>query len=291
MALHWPTFLTRTGSAVVFAAVMLAGLLWNEWAFLGLVTVIMVLCLRDYFRLSEKTDRVSLISITKGATISCGLCALALTTIYLDNDFLGLNVDHDRPWEIGKGVRTLLLTVFAVLVASVMAALLIRASRVRFDKPSVRPFIALTYIALPCILLVLIRSMHWAWPLILILSIWTNDTMAYIVGSLIGRTPFSPISPKKTWEGTAGGAILTVVGAGTWAFFSEKFPVHEVIGVALCAAVFGTLGDLFESKLKRLAGVKDSGNLMPGHGGALDRFDSLLVATPFAFCYLYFTHL
>jgi phosphatidate cytidylyltransferase len=133
--------------------------------------------------------------------------------------------------------------------------------------------------------------MHWAWPLFLVLCIWTNDTMAYLVGSFIGRTPFSPISPKKTWEGTAGGAILTVAGAALWAYFSERFLMRDVVAVALCAAIAGTAGDLLESKLKRLAGVKDSGTLMPGHGGALDRFDSLLVATPFAFCYLYLAHL
>ena len=116
---------------------------------------------------------------------------------------------------------------------------------------------------------------------------WMNDTMAYLVGSIIGRTPFSKISPKKTWEGTAGGALLTLAGAAVWGFYSPYYTMVDWIVLALCASVAGTAGDLLESRLKRLADVKDSGAMMPGHGGALDRFDSLLVAIPFAFSYAY----
>ena len=109
--------------------------------------------------------------------------------------------------------------------------------------------------------------------------------MAYIVGSLIGKTPFSKISPKKTWEGTVGGAILAVLVVGLVARILDMDYMQASI-IALIASVAGTAGDLFESKLKRLAGVKDSGNLMPGHGGFLDRFDSLLIATPFVWLYV-----
>jgi len=113
--------------------------------------------------------------------------------------------------------------------------------------------------------------------------------MAYIVGSLIGKTPFSSISPKKTWEGTSGGALLCVVVIGLLGYLLQVAkilaPVHWVMIAAICA-VLGTAGDLLESKLKRMAGVKDSGSFMPGHGGFLDRFDSLLVATPFVWLYL-----
>ena len=110
--------------------------------------------------------------------------------------------------------------------------------------------------------------------------------MAYLVGSFIGKTPFSAISPKKTWEGTAGGALLTMGGAMLYGYFSHKYRMIDWAALALCAGVAGTLGDLVESKLKRMADVKDSGTLMPGHGGALDRFDSLLLAAPFACAYL-----
>ena len=126
-------------------------------------------------------------------------------------------------------------------------------------------------------------------PCAIIFSIWINDTMAYIVGSLIGKTPFSKISPKKTWEGTIGGAILCVLVIGLLGYF---IPIAKVIAVkhwiiiAVLCAIFGTIGDLFESKLKRMANVKDSGSIMPGHGGFLDRFDSLLFAAPAVWVYV-----
>lgn len=132
------------------------------------------------------------------------------------------------------------------------------------------------------------------WPLIpcaILFSLWINDTMAYIVGSFIGKTPFSPISPKKTWEGTIGGALICVAVMTALSFVvpaAQVLPWYHWAVVFMLCAVFGTLGDLLESKLKRMAGVKDSGRIMPGHGGFLDRFDSLLLATPAVFLYLYF---
>ena len=126
-------------------------------------------------------------------------------------------------------------------------------------------------------------------PIAIILSIWINDTTAYLVGSFIGKTPFSKISPKKTWEGTGGGAILCVIIMGSIAHFVSAFyslPLKLWLAIAAICAVFGTLGDLLESKIKRIANIKDSGSFMPGHGGFLDRFDSLLVATPFVWLYV-----
>ena len=123
-------------------------------------------------------------------------------------------------------------------------------------------------------------------PVILIASIWINDTMAYIVGSFIGKTPFSKISPKKTWEGTIGGAILCVVVMSIVAHYLFHFKWMPAIVIPVIAAVAGTAGDLLESKLKRLANVKDSGTMMPGHGGFMDRFDSLLLATPLVYLYI-----
>ena len=130
---------------------------------------------------------------------------------------------------------------------------------------------------------------HQLIPCAIIFSIWINDTMAYIVGSLIGKTPFSKISPKKTWEGTIGGAMLCVVVMALLGYLippAKTIAVKDWIAIAAICAVFGTLGDLLESKIKRAAHVKDSGTFMPGHGGFLDRFDSLLIATPFVWLYV-----
>ena len=111
--------------------------------------------------------------------------------------------------------------------------------------------------------------------------------MAYIVGSFIGKNPLSKISPKKTWEGTLGGIILCVIVITLIGYATGYYSVKDWIIISLCCAVFGTLGDLLESKIKRMAQVKDSGNLMPGHGGFLDRFDSMLIAIPFVFVYYF----
>ena len=126
-------------------------------------------------------------------------------------------------------------------------------------------------------------------PCGIIFSIWINDTMAYLVGSFIGKTPFSRISPKKTWEGTAGGAILCIIVISLIGWLLKYLTLVDWICISAICAVFGTLGDLLESKLKRLAGVKDSGSILPGHGGFLDRFDSFLLATPVVWLYVMLT--
>ncbi len=127
-------------------------------------------------------------------------------------------------------------------------------------------------------------------PLLVFVMLWLNDSGAYIVGSLIGKHKMSPmISPKKTWEGFFGGVAITILGA--WLMFRfccgffgmQMFGVGVWIILAASVAIFGTLGDLLESKIKRKYGFKDSGNWIPGHGGLLDRIDSFLIAYPVAF--------
>ena len=125
----------------------------------------------------------------------------------------------------------------------------------------------------------------------ILFSIWINDTMAYLVGSFIGKTPLSPVSPKKTWEGTIGGMVLSILVismAGKYIPIAKAIPAKDWVIISALCAVFGTLGDLLESKWKRSAGIKDSGSFMPGHGGFLDRFDSLLMAATPVWIYLKF---
>jgi len=159
--------------------------------------------------------------------------------------------------------------------------------------------LGLVYISLPIVLLIALRNLYGmdvpaenydpgkVIPLVLIFSLWINDTMAYIVGSFIGKTQMTKISPKKTWEGTIGGIILCVV---VMIFIGDLMGLKRLDSfcIASISSIAGTFGDLLESKLKRMAGIKDSGHIMPGHGGFLDRFDSLLVATPFVWLYVYF---
>lgn len=118
---------------------------------------------------------------------------------------------------------------------------------------------------------------------------WVNDTFAYMTGSLAGKHKLAvAISPNKTWEGSLGGLLFSLAGAYALFLLFGELTLTEWLGMALITVVFGSLGDLFESLLKRSAGLKESGTLIPGHGGILDRFDSVLLAAPFVYLYLYF---
>lgn len=128
----------------------------------------------------------------------------------------------------------------------------------------------------------------YAIPLAIYIFIWASDTGAYLCGSLLGRHKLFPrISPKKSWEGSIGGALLTVGAAVAVAYFYSFMNVWQWIGMALVVVVFGTFGDLTESMFKRHLGIKDSGKMLPGHGGILDRLDSMLFVIPAVMVYIY----
>ncbi len=159
------------------------------------------------------------------------------------------------------------------------------------------------YIALPFSLLNVLafRSngqeivYHYLTPLCVFAFLWINDAGAYLCGSALGRNKLFPrISPGKSWEGSIGGGILVVIAALLVWHFTEKNGVNELgltaiqwAGLGLTIVIFGTWGDLIESLFKRTLGIKDSGNVLPGHGGMLDRFDSTLLAFPAVVVYLY----
>lgn len=125
-------------------------------------------------------------------------------------------------------------------------------------------------------------------PLSIFIFTWINDTGAYCTGMLFGKHRlFERISPKKSWEGSIGGGVFSIIAGVIMAHFFPFMSIGVWIGLALTVVVFGTWGDLTESLLKRTLGIKDSGNILPGHGGMLDRFDSTLMAVPAAVVYLY----
>ena len=132
-------------------------------------------------------------------------------------------------------------------------------------------------------------------PLSVFVFLWINDAGAYICGTMLGRHKLFPrVSPGKSWEGSIGGGLLVVGVAVLLWYLTEKYDVNELgltaaewAGLGLVIVVFGTWGDLIESLFKRTLGIKDSGNILPGHGGMLDRFDSTLLAVPAAVVYLY----
>jgi len=294
MALNLATFKTRTLTAAVFVVVMLTGLLWNHWSFFILFSIIHFGCWNEYQKLIGLIDadysRISILH--KYGVMIAGWCIM----LYFTNDaftIFGLHL-HAIGWWMG------LVFVFVLPLIELLFASNIQLKNIGYSAGG------LLYISLTLGLLISLRcqgldelfgrrfDFGWIIPVIIIASIWVNDTMAYIVGSLIGKTPFSKISPKKTWEGTIGGMILAILFIGFvvaplivsgFADGSVTHPAHWFV-IAAIASIAGTGGDLFESKLKRMANVKDSGHIMPGHGGFLDRFDSLLFAIPFVWLYV-----
>lgn len=276
MAFNFQTFRTRALTAIVFVVVMLFGLLWNQWSFLALFSVIHFGCWVEYQKLVGLIDNdyTQITPLHKYGMIFAGWGIVLWMT---DSSYQIGNISvHVTGWWIFS---------ISFIVFVLGEFILSKSIKPRLWAHSI---LGLVYISLSWGLMMrLWGNLHqtvfagenWTTPVLLIASIWINDTMAYLVGSMIGRTPLSPVSPKKTWEGTIGGAILAVLAVVLIGFYAFHFSIAPLVIISLTAAIAGTLGDLFESKLKRLADVKDSGQIMPGHGGFLDRFDSLLLAT------------
>ncbi len=277
MAFNWQTFKTRALTAIVFVAVMLFGLLWNRWSFFLLFSIVHFGAWAEYqklvFRFNPEYNKISWMH--RYGIMIAGWCLLLFFTNY------GLSISTLTLTNIGfwAGIA------FMVVLPLIMFI----DSKIVFLGNIVYSIAGIVYISLPIALLIELRT-HWSddagslsytVPLLIIFALWINDTMAYIVGSIIGKTPLSKISPKKTWEGTIGGVILTIAVICLIAYLTRRISIIDAGILSGIAAITGTLGDLFESKLKRMAGVKDSGCIMPGHGGFLDRFDSLLFASVF----------
>ncbi len=284
MAFNLQTFKTRTLTAIVFAVVMLSGLLINNWTFFILFTIIHFGCWIEYQKLIGLIDEdyKQINSFHKYSIMLLGFCFMMWMTNYayrinrielkgigwiagliISILFLGKEIVFKKQLNI----KLIGYSLLGLIYISLSWGLMIGIST-RFYDPHIGTFGASLFVIL------------------VIISIWINDTMAYIVGSFIGKTPLSKISPKKTWEGTIGGVILSVAVIGLVSYLITKNIDKNILIIALISAVAGTFGDLLESKIKRMANVKDSGSFMPGHGGFLDRFDSLLIATPFVWLFI-----
>lgn len=283
MALNIQTLKTRSASAALFVVVMLLGMWAHKTSFLFLFLLIHLGCWWEFRKL------FCLIYPSYKETTDFHAVMMPL----MGSSFLLLAMG--RPATAGAMISFHELGWWLLLICILLFPLgeLIFAKKVN-GKNYLRSLLGLIYVSGGLSGLIFLggnwlqqnwNSPFWLPITGLVFGIWINDTMAYLVGSILGKTPLSSISPKKTWEGTIGGALLslaTVLLLGIFTAYGKMLPPICWAGIALIAAVGGTVGDLLESKMKRLAQVKDSGNVLPGHGGFLDRFDSLLVAAPLA---------
>ena len=266
-------FWKRSITGILYVCVVVGAVLFSQFSFLGLLLVICFFCLSEYVKLF-KAKQVGPPPI---ATIFIGLIYFLLREFNTAQIIPAYSINFAQP---------LLFVVFMVelfaskrrsfTAASIGVAGIIYISfslwcftEVAYLGGNYRPYIILGYFIL----------------------IWCSDTMAYVVGNLIGKTKlFKSISPKKTWEGSIGGAVFTIAASVLlFKFFPGTLRLFEWVGLAAIIVVFGVIGDLVKSMLKRNSGVKDSGTILPGHGGVLDRMDSLLFSAPFAMAFLRLT--
>ena len=272
--------ITRSITGLLFVAVILSATWFSQVSFRGLILIGTILTLLEFYRLvNENVSRWVLYADILGGTYLVGILFLLHNTqpgipgIYLFSPYIiyllytfvvRLYLKEENP------IKSLSLS----LMGQIYVAL---------------PLGLLSYIAYPPLEAQYLLMPYNALMVIAFFSfIWINDTGAYIVGSLLGKHRlFERISPKKSWEGFFGGVIFTMVAGWVWSTQCSFLNTEQWIVLSAIVAIFSTWGDLCESLLKRTLHVKDSGQILPGHGGLLDRLDSVLLATPAAVIYLY----
>ncbi|MEX8546877.1 MAG: phosphatidate cytidylyltransferase [Mucilaginibacter sp.] len=262
---------TRAITGFFFVVVMLAAFFFGPYIFVGFFSLLALLSLFEFYGLIKTTGIFP--QQILGFILGLMVCA-ATASFWFDTSF------------------TRYFSAFIVPIGvSIFFAELYRKSEKPFHQIAYT-FLGLIYTLLPFVFFMamafLQKNFNPHFSLGFILLLWTNDTCAYLTGRKLGKTKlFERHSPKKTWEGFIGGLLLTALVAFVISrYFKEVFWLHWIV-IGLIISVFGTMSDLVESMLKRSINVKDSGSLLPGHGGLLDRFDGLLMAAPLVFIYLY----
>ena len=274
--------MVRTLSGLVLVAVFVGAVLGSQWSFGALLLLILVGGQTEFYKLARETG----LSPQRWMGLAVGVLLFALNFIVF-RQFSRSVTD-----EAGGAVLYLLLYI-GLLLPTLFVCELFRRSATPLANLGAT-LLGVLYVAVPLSLLLYVPVLAgdgvWRPETVLcyIFIIWANDVFAYLVGMTFGRHRLCErLSPKKSWEGFFGGlagavamgyAAARVLDADVWAW----------LGLALVAAATGVLGDLVESMFKRAAGVKDAGNLIPGHGGVLDRFDALLLSAPFVFVYMLF---
>lgn len=269
-------FILRTLTGILFVLILVGGIIGGSVPFGILFLIITLLSVREFCTLVNQYEQ--------GIHLNTYLCTIAGGLLFLTF----YHYQHISSWVI---LPLYLCFLIAILVVQLYAKKSNPAGNWAFS------FMSQVYVALPFALLNVIACIipnagsnstySYILPLSLFIFTWINDTGAYCVGVTLGKHRlFERISPKKSWEGSIGGAIFCIIAAVILAHFFPILNSWEWIGFALVIVVFGTWGDLCESLIKRHWGIKDSGKILPGHGGMLDRFDSTLLAVPAVSVYL-----
>ena len=276
----------RVITGIIFGVVMIGGVLYSELSFIILFGIIGGFCLWEFLDMSYKGNEANYVMVRKISGVLLGIIIYYIATNHLMvNSFYIAG----KP-SIWTQFNWLLPIVFLLPIIE-----LFTNSKNPFNNISSLIF-GIIYTIIPCILAYVIiedgfKSLDSVNKSTIILGLlfmtWANDVGAYFVGSKFGKTKLFPrISPKKTWEGTFGGVAMTFLLGWLLSLYVTELNIKDWLILALIVSIFGSIGDLVESMLKRSVGVKDSGTILPGHGGFLDRFDAFIFLLPFAACYL-----
>lgn len=266
-----PNIVVRILAGAVFVAVLLGGILYNSYTFAVVFGIITFLGLYEFYGLIRRNADTSVPQIF--ASVTGTVLFYAAYRYFSDGGVF-------------------LLAVYTLLIMSIFVSELYMKRKDPIKSLSYTIF-GQIYIAVPFSLVNLLGfshssgGYHYLYILAVLIFIWVNDSFAYLTGMAIGKHKmFERISPKKTWEGFAGGAVFAMASSLAFYHFFGELPAVAWMGLALVVVVSGTWGDLIESMMKRRLGVKDSGNVIPGHGGILDRFDSTIFSVPAVVVYL-----
>ncbi len=257
--------IVRSITGALFVAALIGAILWDPIAVAAVFGLFMLLGVDEFARLVNQHTSYSM---QRGFAVTIAVLAFAGFTAVL----------------LGELDGTYLFLLFPLALVSLVSSLFRKSTTALQDTGLL--FFSWLYILVPFLMilhLAFIVKNPWEFVGMFVL-IWSNDTFAYVCGRLFGRTKlFERISPKKTWEGTIGGIVFALIAGWCWATWVSELnePYLFWLIVAPFIALGAIFGDLFESQLKRQIGVKDSGNILPGHGGILDRFDAALMAIPF----------
>ena len=283
MAFNFSVFKVRALSALVFVIIMIGGMVWNNYSFFTLFVIIAMGCLFEYQKLLSliypNYKTISLLHKWGFYLLAAGIMfTLAAKILPLEGQIFSFVGTKIVPIILGIMIlgdvfsKNISLQNWAISIAGLIYIPMGLSLFYQIKGAPVSSYY---------------RSLDFAIPLIIMIAVWVNDTMAYLVGSMIGKRQISTVSPNKTWEGTIGGMLISIlVVTKATAFIIPDLNTNTVFLICVVSVIAGNYGDFFESKLKRMAGVKDSGSMMPGHGGFLDRFDSVLLAGPFVWLLL-----
>ncbi|HMG15494.1 MAG TPA: phosphatidate cytidylyltransferase [Saprospiraceae bacterium] len=279
MSTKFKTLGQRVSTAIIFGIIMIAGIYISPLSLLGLFGVILFLDLKEYFRVAFTNDHNAQKTYAVWGPV---LCFLPYLFVIADKGFHCYHFPNGYVYQL----------IFALPVFIGLLIELLKKGMQVFSRIGILA-LGLAYLTIPVSLVAALavqeNSFHPHIVMGLLILTWVNDSGAYFMGSIYGKHKLYPaISPGKTWEGIIGGIISTLLLAWSFSYFFGEFTAIEWTVLGIIVMIFATLGDLTESMLKRNFGVKDSGTLMPGHGGILDRFDAYLFLIPFAYIYIAF---